>query len=80
MLQTMANVVCNILCVILYAMTFYKYFHVQKTSSSGKGNAQKGELSLICVGAITFVANVLFTVYGLLTCVVAFTGGRNLSV
>ena len=69
------NLVCNILCVVLYSMTFYKCFHLQKTLSGGEGNGQKEESSLICIGAMIFAVNVLFTVYGLLTIVVQFTGG-----
>ena len=68
------NFVCNILCVVLYSMTFYKYFHLQKTLSGSKENGQKGELSLICIGAMIFVVNVLVTVYGLFTVIVTFTG------
>ena len=56
-------------------MVFYKYFSLQKASSGGKEKSHKGELSLICIGAMIFVVNVLFTVYGLLTIAVAFTGG-----
>jgi hypothetical protein len=72
------SLVSNIVCVILYTMVFYKYFRLQKTSNDSKAKSLKGEFSLICIGAMIFVANVLFTVYGMLTCVAAFTGG-NLS-
>ena len=69
--QVMINLVCNILCVILYSMVFYEYFRMQKTSGGSKG---KGELSLVCIGAMIFAVNVLFTVYSLLTVVAIFTG------
>ena len=69
------NLVCSILCVTLYSMVFYKYFHLQKSSSDGKAKSYKGELSLICIGATIFAVNVLFTVFGLLTIAVLSTGG-----
>ena len=76
--QITVSLISNVFCVVLYTMVFYKYFRLQKVSSGNKTKSQKGELSLICVGAMIFVVNLLFTVYGLLTCTVAFTGG-NLS-
>ena len=69
------NLVCNVLCVVLYSMAFYKYFSLQKSPSGSNAKGQKGELSLICIGAMIFVVNVFFTVYGLLTIAVTFTGG-----
>ena len=74
----MLSLVCNIVCVIVYPMVFHKYFRMQKASNGKKTKSQKGELSLICIGALIFVVNILFAFYGLLTCFVAFTGG-NLS-
>ena len=69
------NLVCNILCVVLYAIVFYKYFSLRKLTSANKSKGQKGELSLVCIGAMIFAVNVLFTVYGLLTIVAILTGG-----
>ena len=75
LLQIMVNLVCNVLCVILYAMAFYKYFGLQKASSDSQLKNQKGELSLICIGTSIFVINLIFAVYGLLSIFEAFAGG-----